>query len=647
GNLFSEDQIPNIKLVVSARLTASAPNAKAWLNRLGWNASGIHSDCLIVPPLNREDLINVLEKMGCPLDELVGEVDIITELHRLTLGDPLLVGLYVEDLWDKRDTAASLKPHDLKKLSSGFGGYFHKWFDDQKKLWENKSPLREKDTLGVLAILACALGPLRDSEIIQLIHLIYNRKIYGVFHIIKPLERFVISDPDSDSYTLSHPKLSEFLTSSGNHIVDTAMISDTKKGFLIWGRKTLSRLRENEITTEEVEYLLFYYTHHLIRENAPIEDFMALVEDGWRRAWYAYEGGYYGFANDITTVLKQVKDAAKNLYKQQHNNKIEFFAEQFRCVYCLSSIRNIGANISGKLLKLAIECNIFSDQQAINLISLKTDPGEYTSSLIEIADTVRVSNLPKLLEAARNISDESSRANALSGLASYLSDDLKVQALEVARNISDESSRADALIGLVPHLSNDLKRQVFEAASNIGDEWHRAHTLLSLASLLSDDLKVQALEVARNIDDKEYRAKALIDLAPHFSDELKFHVVSEAFEMARNINDKEYRAKALIDFAPHLSDELKFHVVLEAFEAVCDISNEKNRVDALICLAVHLPDDLKPQVVKYWLETAVFLKRGELLETAIPLINTIKNYISREDISKIFKIIHEVSKWWP
>ncbi|MGD9212937.1 MAG: hypothetical protein PVI90_19285, partial [Desulfobacteraceae bacterium] len=41
GNLFPEDQIPNIKLVVSARLTASAPNAKSWLNRLGWNASGI------------------------------------------------------------------------------------------------------------------------------------------------------------------------------------------------------------------------------------------------------------------------------------------------------------------------------------------------------------------------------------------------------------------------------------------------------------------------------------------------------------------------------------------------------------------------------------------------------------------------------
>jgi hypothetical protein len=103
----------------------------------------------------------------------------------------------------------------------------------------------------------------------------------------------------------------------------------------------------------------------------------------------------------------------------------------------------------------------------------------------------------------------------------------------------------------------------------------------------------------------------------------------------------------LIGLVLHLSDDLKPWVVSKAFEAVCNISDEEDRAEALSGLAPHFSDDLKPLVMKYWLENAVFLKRENLLETAIPLINTIKNYISREDISKIFKTIYEVSKWWP
>jgi hypothetical protein len=614
--LFPKDPIPNVKLVVSARLTANAPDVRNWLNRLGWNTYGLYAADLTIPALEREGLRDVLQKMGGPLSDLAGDVDMVAQLLRLTLGDPLLVGLYVEDLRRLGDTVACLKPEDLKNLSPGFDGYFRKWFEDQKKLWQDNSVLREKKRLGVLAILACALGPLKAGEIKQLFKIIHDTELGGFSHIIDLLERFVIGNPDADGYTLSHPKLGEFLTSTHNRIVDTAMISNTRQGFLLWGKKTLAGLNERRIKAEAVsEYLLFYHVHHLVYENAPVAEFTALVEDGWRRAWYAYEGGYYGFANNISIALKQVKKAAEGLQKKRNDLKIYYFAEQFRCVFSLSSIHNIGSNISGKLLKLAVECDILSDRQAINLISLKPDQYRCAFDLIEIAGTVQRCNLTKLLEAARNIGDEDLRANALIGLTPHLSEkpESRVvdEALEAIRNIEFEWSRSRALRELAPHLPETLKAKALEVVKNIESEKCRTHALIGLAQYLPEDLKAETLETARNVRDKHYRALALSGLAPHLYKDLKSQVVSEAFEVAQNINGDLYRASVLSYLAPHLSEELKV------------------------------------KAMKYWLETANCLKREDLLKTIPPLINTTKNYIAREEMDKISKTILEISKWWP
>jgi hypothetical protein len=638
-SLFPEDQISNIKLIISARLTANAPDAETWLRRLGWNVSIIRPDHMLIPSLDQEGLKDVLYKMGCPLSDLADDADIVLQLLRLTDGDPLIVGLYVEDLWCRRDTVTCLTPEDLKHISSGFDGYFHKWFDDQKRLWGDKSPLQEKETLGVLAILACALGPLQAGEIARLFKIIHDTDIDGVPHIIVPLERFVIGNPDSDGYALSHPKLSHFLTSPDNRIVDRNMILKTRQGFLFWGRMTLIELKDGGIRAEAVsKYLLFYYAHHLALENASVADFMALVEDGWRQAWYTYEGGEYGFANDINTVLKRVKKATNSRQKQPSDHKINFFVEWFRCVFCLSSIQTIGANISGELLRVAVECHILSDQQAINHIFLKIDQDERASSLIKMASVVQGSKLPKLFEAARSISDtkyradaligltphlpvdlktqavtealkaardisdESSQANALIDLAPHLSDDLKLQALEEVCSISNESSRTDALIGLAPYLPDELKPQALEATRSISDGKYRADALIGLAPYLPDELKPQALEVTRSISSESYRMYALIGLLPNFSEELKLQVVTEAFKAVRSISDVKYRAEAFIGLAPHLPVGLKMQAVTESLKAARDIGDESSRVNALIGLAPHLPDKLKTQAMTEALE---------------------------------------------
>jgi hypothetical protein len=151
--------------------------------------------------------------MGFPLAELAKETDLVASLLRLTEGDPLLVGLYVEDLWSRGEEAARLTPEDLDGLAPGFDGYFKKWFADQRQLWGQENPLRERDTLVFFAVLACALGPLRAADIEQILETLGQVSETPIEILVEPLHRFVVGRPDTEGYVLSHPKLNDFLQS--------------------------------------------------------------------------------------------------------------------------------------------------------------------------------------------------------------------------------------------------------------------------------------------------------------------------------------------------------------------------------------------------------------------------------------------------
>src|SRR5262249_19149486 len=119
-----------IRIVFSARAKANDDAGATWLRQLG-----LPRECLrLLGVLDRAGLAHVLREMGFPLDRLGEQVDIIEQLFRLTEGDPLLVRLYVDDLWSRGEAAARLHPEDLKLIEPGYKGYFRRWWDDQQKL---------------------------------------------------------------------------------------------------------------------------------------------------------------------------------------------------------------------------------------------------------------------------------------------------------------------------------------------------------------------------------------------------------------------------------------------------------------------------------------------------------------------------------
>ena len=74
--------------------------------------------------------------------------------------------------------------------------------------------------------------------------------------------------------------------------------------------------------------------------------------------------------------------------------------------------------------------------------------------------------MKEALAIAHDIRDDPIRVTLLTGIASYLTDDLKPQALNEAfvatREIHDETARVNFFAEIVRHLTNDLKSQALK-----------------------------------------------------------------------------------------------------------------------------------------------------------------------------------------
>src|SRR5262249_48637420 len=102
-DLFPSVPPPGVRIIVSARLLAGDADTSDWLRRLGWERQR-RAYAQELRTLTQDGLVEVLRSMGAPLDQLRDQRELIQELFRLTEGDPLLIRLFVEALWEQQDT---------------------------------------------------------------------------------------------------------------------------------------------------------------------------------------------------------------------------------------------------------------------------------------------------------------------------------------------------------------------------------------------------------------------------------------------------------------------------------------------------------------------------------------------------------------
>ena len=445
-----------IKVLVSARTLADC-DATGWMRRLEWQGQGVP---LTLPLLDQASVADVLRQMGFPLDRLGARVDVIAELYRLSdQGNPLLVRLYIDDLWQRREVAARLQPEDLQAIPPGLPGYFKRWWQDQQQQWELQGldPLREReDTLDFFNLCATALGPLSRDEVAAIAG---SRLASGLWlqAIVSAVGRFIIGDGQTQGYTFSHPRLGyyfreEQMTEQGRR--------EWGQRFLDFGQRTLAALDSDKLNPRQAPpYIVRYYGAHLQRAGAGAEHYYALVNAGWLQAWEALEGTYDGFLNDMVRAWRLAEAAGEQ--EQHAADRGRAIGLQCRYALIMASIKSLVSHIPPALLTVLIDNSVWTPVRGLAYARQMPEEKQRAEALVELASYLPEPLLREALAVARAIADAENRAGALTGLAPYLSEPLRgtalQEALAAARAIAEEEeAQLRVLVGLAPYLPEPL-----------------------------------------------------------------------------------------------------------------------------------------------------------------------------------------------
>jgi len=610
GSLFPLDPPPGLKILVSARLTAHRPRPEDWQRALAWERRNPYR--LELPALDRPGLRDVLEKMGVPLDELARQPFIVEELHRLTGGDPLLVNLYVSDLWQKGEAVRRLRPEDLRSLRPDYEGYFDRWWEDQRRLWGSQQPLREKAVRELLNLLSAALGPLRAEDLLRLADPALGLDSWMLEESLRPLARFVVQS--GQGYVFAHPRLAEYFWNK----LTAAEREGLERRFREWGERVLSDLGECRLPPHDASpYLVRYYRAHLERAAAPLAEFRPLVETrAWAEAWEALEGSFGGYLGDVQAFWQRA--AAENRRAAEENQPAPHLGDEIRCALIEASLHSLAANLPPRLVALLVQHGLWTPRQALTYVCQNPDERNRAEALKKLLPSLSPELLPEALDIAREIGYEKYRADALTALAERFPEVLP-EALAAAREIKDADDRARILTALGERLP-EVWPEALAAARNIGDEYARSRALAALAPRLAElGYPQEALDAAREIRDKFWSARALAALAPHLPEEQQPQVLAQALAAVREIWDADNRARALAALAPRLA-ELGYYQ--EALAVAREIRGAKTRAKALADLAPYLPQDKCPQVLDEALAAAREIRdesdRAEALAALAP-----------------------------
>jgi hypothetical protein len=577
---------PTLRVLISARWQLRDNDSKGWLKRLGWDRD-TRAETIELEKLDTRRIADVLIRLGAPMDIVAHEPGLVERLATLTEGEPLLVRFYCADLWDRSLEGARITAADLDTLKPGFGSYFERWLEHQEQLWNQEGAAVDGDKVDrVLLILAYALGRLPEADLLALMKEVHgDTSLAFADRLLRPLRRFVMGDGKPDTgFVLSHPKIGDYLRSERFHSAEKPVL----RAFADWGRKHLAALNAGEINPDDAShYLLLYLPRHLEAARAPASDFMAMVENGWRLAWEAFDGGTRGFSETVKRAWAACDDPGVHL------------GAQWRCALVMSSVNSLGENIPGSLLlALLIDGNL-SPQQVRHYAELKGPTEEAVETLASAAIALNDNALAGADLAQASIflalkePDNSKRENLLMKAITKLSGpgdvnqrkaNLLDAVLITTKTINNEADRSIALAALAPYLDPAQRADAIAVATALGDELSRARALGVIALCIDPAQRhtvlSAALTAAKIIKNDRSKCWVLAVLVPHLDPTQKSAALEEFLAAAISLKDDNDRTPILTVLAPYLNPAQ----LSEALAATATIG-DWHRADALVALA--------------------------------------------------------------
>ncbi|MPY48774.1 S1 family peptidase [Streptomyces acidicola] len=502
-DLFPAAPGRGVRVLASARHLAGDTDDRGWLARLNWDSLAVS---LPLPPMDRDGVRQVLHAMGDPLAGLATKVDVVSELYRLSEGDPLLVRLYVEALLPYGERAAAINADELPSISTGLEGYFSRWWDEQERQWRdrNRNPTAERQDLGdFLNVLACALGPLGHDDLAGIMP--RPMSWLRLRALTSEVGRFVIGDGRDTGFVYSHPRLGMYFRELMGQLERDAW----DERFLAHGRRALAQAREG--TTAVPPYAVRFHGAHLERAQAPDEDLYALVDGGWLRACQALEGGDSTFLNDSERAWRRAEARCDD----------RAFEVRFLSALARASVAARSDGIPVALVDAAARAGILPPAQALALCRRMTYEHRRSAAVVRLAEVVGPEWLDECVAVAATVRATARRSATLAGLSPHLQEHSARRAVTVARSLEAPCPRAIALAALSVRLPRDerlaLAREAVDSCAADEDGVRRGRALVLMASHLPKNLLPRAVQLARRTPDPLIVIRALCALARHLS----------------------------------------------------------------------------------------------------------------------------------
>ena len=637
---------PNLRIVASARLTLGDADARGWLETLAWDTRG-SARYLELSVLGEREIAAAIEQVGAPIQYVADDPTLLKRLAELTLGEPLTLTYYLQDLWRSATGGERITLQTLDGLQPGFHGYFKNALQlETQALKEAREPCGP-EVLWPLYILASAYGPLEEDDLVALAPLVDpTLKLSLASQWLRPVRRFIRGTGTAQTgYVLAHPKIGDYLKER-----EAASVRRATRAIVSWGRNIL---RDSESGSQVPPYLLHHLRLHFEQDDAPEGDLLALTENRWRRAWLKLEGGLQGFTTDVRAVAAHLR-----------KDPLDHVAGLVRCALILRSLDDIGERLPAQVLRYAAERGVLAPSAAVHLAELAEDEGAVEAVVCGLIARLKPGHmecagyLHELLAALLRIVDERSRSAALKHLALGLDSSHATAARSVARSIRDEDLRNEVLQALgskgqqlktahetLASVGVTEDRALGDAAPRRGwrppeepkvdsvatalslptagerrrafrrmagdldeDELREALTHVfalpsglevyngveALAPRMPEALLDQVLENLRAFDDSGLIGADLLQMLAY---RLSERQLKRAAAIAGGIPDDEYRFRAQHALVIHAQGEVQTEMIATALRTASEIDNEHVRATSLRLLIAHVPASLMEETL--------------------------------------------------
>lgn len=598
ATLFPSQLPAAIKLLVSARILSSDRGAEGWLSRLNWN-NKINAHIVELPELSKDDIRDALTSMGNPLAQIVPEDELLTELHRLTEGDPLLIRLYIEAIQSSIDTEFKLDVEALKQLDPGISGYIARWWEEQERQWRSQGvdPLAKREMIAFLHLCATAMGPLKYDDLKVLASEIFTSSLQ-VKRIARMAKRIFVGDGRSQGFVFSHSRFNQYFWEE----MSIGEQANWESRFVSYGMQIVEQIRSKvRLASDTPSYVVQFFGAHLVRKGVSLDDLVILTSDEWYQATTATTGTHSVFLNDVKRVWTV---ATKSYHPSKNTIDAQTVGEQIRCALITSSLRSVAANISADLIYLLVESGIWTATQAIIHIQQKPTPKERVTSIAVLCPLLDMALRDQVLATALNdvaLVENStlSRGDVLAKLIPHLPETLLpkanqyvnemgwLEAYPVIRALEmryakagmydeaiwliqthDRHTRIVALTELLPLVDNATKQLIQNGLSHLQRFAYRRQARLELliASLTDHpvNMRQKIAEECLALAEKSTFQTNLLTLWPYLTQKQREHLISQLIEKAKITKQPQDQKRILEDLISYLEftpDSIPFYLL--------------------------------------------------------------------------------------